>query len=93
MNTDRQRLAIVMGKCFAGQPSATRDALRHAVVSQVLKCEIKSFNELADSDVKVLLEKWEHWQAPFNPSDSARIEINAIAREYQLKRGQTEMIL
>jgi hypothetical protein len=91
--TPRQRLASVMGKCFETQPTATRDELRHAVLSHVLKREIKSSADMTDKEVQDLLTLWEHWQSPFNPSDAARLEINAIAKLYQSEHGQTEMTL
>lgn len=91
--TPRQRLASVMGKCFETQPAATRTALRHAVLSYVLKREIKSSADMTDKEVQDLLTLWEHWQAPFNPSDAARGQINEIARQYQEEHGQTKMEL
>lgn len=91
MKDQRQRLASVMGKCFPTQTAKTRDALRHAVLSQALGREIKSSADLTDAEVEKLLTKWEHYQAPFNPSDAAKLEINAMADAYQVTHGQQEM--
>jgi hypothetical protein len=89
----RQRLASVMGKCFETQSNATKTELRHAVLSHVLKREIKSSDDMTDKEVQDLLTLWEHWQSPFSPSDAARVEINEIAKQYQREHGQQEMAL
>lgn len=91
--TSARRLAAVVGKCFPMQKGATLDGLRHAAYSKALGREIASSKDMTDAEVRQLLTRWEHWQAPFCPSDAAKAEIAELAAAYQIERGQTEMAL
>jgi hypothetical protein len=88
----RQRLAIVMGKCFQTVTGATRDALRHAALSQKLGREIVSSADLTDDEIKSLLTEWEHYDAPFGPSERAMKSINELATKYQAEHGQARLL-
>lgn len=93
MKTPRQRLAAVVGKCFDGQKQSARDEMRHAALSQKLGRDITSSEDLTAEEVTMLLQRWEHYLAPFSPSDAARREIAELVKRYQDTHVQTEMVL
>ncbi len=91
--TPAQRLAAIVGKCFPTQSGKTRDALRHAAYSGFVGREIGSSADLTDTEIKSMLEIWEHYESPFLPSERAMKECNQFALAYQRERGQTEMAI
>lgn len=91
--TPAQRLASVVSKCFETQPRETRDALRHVVYSAFVGRLIMHSDELTDDEIKRMLERFEHDQSPFLPSEYAMKECNTVARTWQEQHGQTEMSL
>jgi hypothetical protein len=88
----RNRLASVMGKCFPTVTGATRDALRHAALSQKLGREVASSADLTDDEIKTLLTEWEHYDAPFSPSEKAMKTVNELAQRYQTEHGQAQLL-
>lgn len=83
----RQRLAILMAKCFECKTSS-KDGLRHAALAQLFGREITSNSDLTDAEVKYCLSRWEDWQSPFTPSAAAKKEINDLAAAYQERHSQ-----
>jgi len=80
-----------MGKCFPNAKSKARDELRHAALSEKFGREIVSSKDLTDKEVDDLLTLWEHYEAPFSPSDAAIKEIVGLAKRYQDEKGQESL--